>query len=197
LPTIPRSLPPRNSARTSPTECATFLPISKKGRDIFCFLAKSAPTPGGRENHNCMTVPHFLRLNQIPLVWARTSGMALSWTGFASSTRLPEPSTPTSSVSRSPQPSRPASMSAVGSSKQQGYRSGNAILLRSATTAGPERVIPLRQKHPPLRGADVLTAYPRELRSLGPGIDVLLKERRKMTKTGTSPMMSCLLTVLF
>ncbi len=47
------------------------------------------------------------------------------------------------------------------------------------------------------RGVDVVTAYPRGLRSLGPGIDVLLKERRKMTKTGTSPMMSCLLTVLF
>ncbi len=38
------------------------------------------------------------------------------------------------------------------------------------------------------RGVDVLTAYPRELRSLGPGIDVLLKETRKTTKTGTSPI---------
>lgn len=37
-------------------------------------------------------------------------------------------------------------------------------------------------------GVDVLTAYPRELRSHGPGTDVLLKETRKMTKTGTSPM---------
>ena len=37
-------------------------------------------------------------------------------------------------------------------------------------------------------GVDMLTAYPRELRSLGPGTDVLLKETRKTTKTGTSPI---------
>ena len=33
---------------------------------------------------------------------------------------------------------------------------------------------------------DVLTAYPRELRSLGPGAALLLKETRKTTKTGMS-----------
>ena len=33
---------------------------------------------------------------------------------------------------------------------------------------------------------DVLTAYPRELRSLGPGAALLLKKTRKTTKTGMS-----------
>jgi len=37
---------------------------------------------------------------------------------------------------------------------------------------------------------DVLTAYPRELRSLGPGTDVHLKGIHKTTKTGTSPIIS-------
>ena len=37
---------------------------------------------------------------------------------------------------------------------------------------------------------DVLTAYPRELRSLGPGADVHLKGIHKTTKTGTSPIIS-------
>jgi len=84
-------------------------------------------------------------------------------------------------------------MSAVGSSKQQGYRSGNAILLRSAATAGPERVIPLRQLRPPLRQLrppllQIKGVGLRKLQELGPRFLAGIREYGAGAAGDTSPV---------